>query len=257
MKVILLAGGLGTRIAENCQHKPKPMLEIGGMPILWHIMKEYSYYGFSEFIICAGYMQQVIKKWFSDYFIMRSDITFEYRNGSNEMLIHNSQCEPWKVTIVDTGMNTMTGGRIKRIRSYIGDETFMMTYGDGVSDVDIKQLLDFHRTYGKCATITAVSQQQQKGILDIAESEVRAFREKEEADSFIINAGYMVLEPVVFDYIEGDNTVFEKETLYLLAKEGELAAFIHNGFWQCMDTKHEMETLERLYSQGKAPWKKW
>lgn len=257
MKVVLLAGGLGTRMDENCYQKPKPMLEIGGMPILWHIMKEYSYYGFDEFIVCVGYRQHIIKEWFSDLFLRSSDITFDYRDGSNQMIVHNSNCESWKVTIVDTGLNTMTGGRVKRICPYIGDETFMLTYGDGVSDVNIKQLLDFHYAQGKVATITAIEQQQKKGILDIVGNDVRAFREKDKADNSIINAGYMVLNSEIFDYIEGDRTVLESDILFQLAKQGELAAFKHDGFWHCMDTRKEMEMLDNLIRQGDAPWIKW
>ena len=257
MKVVLLAGGFGTRIAEDNVQRPKPMLEIGGKPILWHIMKEYSYYGFNEFIICAGYMQHVIKDWFANYFLHSSDVTFNYREGKNEMTVHASNCEPWEVTIVDTGYNTMTGGRIKRIKDYVGDETFMMTYGDGVCDVNIKDLVEFHKHHGKVATLTAVSQQQQKGVLDIEGDTVRSFREKNASDNDIINAGYMVLEPAIFDYIDGDDTVFEREPLSKLAEQGELMSFVHKGFWQCMDNKREMDILEKMLSQGVAPWKKW
>ena len=200
MKVVILAGGFGTRISEESQYKPKPMLEIGGMPILWHIMKNYAYFGFNEFVICAGYKQHMIKEWFADYFLYTSDITFDFTKG-NEMIVHNQHAEPWKVTIVDTGLNTMTGGRIKRIQSYIGNETFMMTYGDGVCDVDISKLVEFHKNNGKIATLTAVQLQQSKGILNIAEDNtVRSFREKSSMDSAPINAGFMVLEPKIFDY---------------------------------------------------------
>ncbi len=257
MKVVLLAGGFGTRIAEDNVQRPKPMLEIGGMPILWHIMKEYSYYGFNEFVICAGYMQHVIKDWFANYFLHNSDVTFDFRNGKNEMTVHKSSCESWKVTIVDTGLYTMTGGRIKRIKEYVGDETLLMTYGDGVCDVNIKELVDFHKAHGKIATLTAVSLQQQKGVLDIEGNTVRSFREKNVSDNATINAGYMVLEPAVFDYIEGDDTVFEKEPLIRLSREGQLMSFIHKGFWQCMDNRREMEILENMLEQGVAPWKKW
>jgi len=257
MKVVLLAGGFGTRIAEDNVQRPKPMLEIGGMPILWHIMKEYSYYGYNDFIICAGYMQHVIKDWFANYFLHSSDVTFSYKDGKNEMKVRNSNCEPWEVTIADTGYNTMTGGRIKRIQRYVGNETFMMTYGDGVCDVDISELVKFHKQHGKTATLTAVSQQQQKGVLDIEGNTVRSFREKNASDNDTINAGYMVLEPSVFDYIEGDETVFEGETLVQLAKKGELMSFVHRGFWQCMDNRREMDILEKMLEQGVAPWKKW
>lgn len=254
----MLAGGYGTRISEESQYKPKPMLELAGKPILWHIMKTYSYYGVNEFVICAGYKQHVIKEWFADYFLHNSDITFDFTRGRNDMLIHNQHCEPWKVTVVDTGLDTMTGGRIKRVRPYIGDETFMMTYGDGVCDVDIGRLLAFHRGHGKIATLTAVTLEQQKGVLDIGgDNAVKAFREKKEEDGALINAGYMVLEPQVFDYIEGDGTVFERGPLERLASEGELMSFAHHGFWQCMDTKREKDLLEALLRSGAAPWKKW
>lgn len=258
MKVVILAGGLGTRISEESQFKPKPMIEIGGKPILWHIMKEYSYYGFNEFIICAGYKQHVIKEWFADYFLHNSDITFDFTGGNNDMIIHNQKCEPWKVTVVDTGLNTMTGGRIKRIQRYVGDETFMMTYGDGVCDVDISKLVEFHKSHGKLATLTAVMLEQEKGVLDIAEdSTVKAFREKSKRDGALINAGYMVLEPQIFDYIEGDDTVFERTPLESVANMGELKSYIHRGYWQCMDTKREMEMLEKHLKKSTAPWKKW
>lgn len=257
MKAVILAGGLGTRISEESHLKPKPMIEIGGMPILWHILKEYSYYGINEFIICAGYKQHIIKEWFADYFLHTSDITFDFTNG-NDVIVHNMHAEPWKVTVVDTGLNTMTGGRIKRIEAYIGGETFMMTYGDGVCDVNIAELLKFHEEHGKIATLTAVMIEQQKGVLDIREdNSVHSFREKGITDGSPINAGYMVLSPKIFDYIKGDKTVFEKEPLELLAAEGELMSYMHRGFWQCMDTKREMDLLEALWESGKAPWKKW
>ena len=258
MKVVLLAGGFGTRISEESAIKPKPMIEIGGKPILWHIMKEYSYYGFNEFIICAGYKQHIIKEWFADYFLHNSDITFDYTNGKNEMIIHNQYCEPWKVTVVDTGLNTMTGGRIKRIQQYIGDETFMMTYGDAVCDVDIEKLVSFHNQHGKIATLTAVMLEQQKGILDIGgDNAVKSFREKSKSDGAPINAGYMVLSPKIFDYLEGDETIFEKKPLEMLVEQGELMSYMHRGFWQCMDNKREMDLLEKYISTGTAPWVKW
>lgn len=257
MKVVLLAGGYGTRISEESYSKPKPMIEIGEMPILWHIMKEYSYYGFHEFIVCAGYKQHVIKEWFADYFLHTSDITFDFTEG-NKMIVHNQRAEPWKVTVVDTGLNTMTGGRIKRIQPYIGDEPFLMTYGDGVCDVNISKLVEFHREHGKLATLTAVKLEQQKGVLDIGgDNVVRSFREKSMVDQAPINAGYMVLEPKVFEYIQGDDTSFEKEPLEKIAAEGELMSYLHNGFWQCMDTKREKDMLEALWQSGEAPWKFW
>lgn len=257
MKVVLLAGGFGTRISEESQYKPKPMIEIGGMPILWHIMKEYSFYGFNEFIICAGYKQHMIKEWFADYFLHTSDITFDFTDG-NKVIIHNQKTEPWKVTIVDTGLNTMTGGRIKRIQKYVGNETFMMTYGDGVCDVNIKKLVDYHQNNGKIATLTAVMLEQSKGILDIGgDNAVRSFREKSHLDSAPINAGYMVLEPKIFEYLKDDSTVFEKDPLEKLASEGQLMSYIHKGFWQCMDTQREKNDLEVLWNNGSAPWKVW
>ena len=258
MKVVILAGGLGTRISEESQFKPKPMIEIGGKPILWHIMKEYTYYGFNEFVICAGYKQHMIKEWFADYFLHNSDVTFDYTNGRNEMTVHNTNIENWKVTVVDTGLSTMTGGRIKRIQKYIGNETFMMTYGDGVCDVDISKLAEFHKSHGKIATLTAVMLEQQKGILDIGgDNAVKSFREKNLSDGAHINAGYMVLEPSVFELIKGDETVFEKEPMEQLVRMGELMSYSHKGFWQCMDNVREMNMLEQLYAKGVAPWKKW
>ncbi len=258
MKVVLLAGGLGTRISEDSHFRPKPMIEIGEKPILWHIMKEYSYYGFTDFIICAGYKQYVIKEWFADYFLHNSDITFSFENGENEIIVHDQYCEPWKVTVVDTGLNTMTGGRIRRIQKYVGEEPFMMTYGDGVCDVNIKELLSFHKGHGKIATLTAVLQEESKGILDIRkDGVVQSFREKKASDAVPINAGYMVLNPEVFSYIDGDGMAFEKEPLERLTKAGELMSYIHRGFWQCMDTLREKEILESLWASGQAPWKKW
>lgn len=258
MKVVLLAGGFGSRISEESQFKPKPMIEIGGMPILWHIMKEYAYYGHSEFIICAGYKQEYIKEWFANYFLYKSDVTFDFCDGKNQMTVHQSKLEPWKVTVVDTGYNTMTGGRIKRIQKYIGNETFLMTYGDGVCDVDIRRLVKFHQSHGKKATLTAVKMAQDKGVLDITKDmAVRAFREKNAHDVAPINAGYMVLEPSVFDYIDGDIQPFEREPLERLAKEGELMSYVHEGFWQCMDNIREKNLLEKLLTNGTAPWKKW
>lgn len=258
MKVVILAGGKGTRIAEESQYKPKPMIEIGNMPILWHIMKEYSYYGFNDFVICAGYRQEYIKDWFNNYFIHNSDITFDYSEGKPSILLHNNKCEPWKVTVVDTGLDTMTGGRIKRIHDYIGDETFMMTYGDGVCDVNIIELLDFHNKHGKIATLTSVKLDQEKGVLDIDEyNSVKSFREKNLNDGALINAGYMVLNEKVFDYITDDTSIFEKECLERLAKEGQLMSYNHHGFWQCMDNAREKEMLERLIASKKAPWIKW
>ena len=258
MKVVLLAGGFGTRISEESAFKPKPMIEIGGMPILWHIMKEYSHYGHNEFIICAGYRQEYIKEWFNNYFLNNSDVSFDLRNGKNEITIHESHLEPWKVTVVDTGYNTMTGGRIRRIQKYVGNEPFFMTYGDGVCDVNINKLLEFHKSHGKLATLTAVKQAQEKGVLDIGgDNAVKSFREKNINDGAPINAGYMVLEPEVFNLLTGDDCVFEKDPLVKLANEGQLMSYIHEGFWQCMDNVREKNMLEKLLLNNAAPWKKW
>lgn len=257
MKTVILAGGLGTRISEESHLRPKPMIEIGGMPILWHIMKEYSRYGYNDFIICAGYKQHVIKEYFADYYLHRSDVTFDF-SDNNKMIIHNNVAESWRVTIVDTGLHTMTGGRVKRVRDYIGDETFMLTYGDGLCDIDINKLVDFHKSHGKIGTMTAINVSQRFGVLDIGrDGLVKTFREKSELDSNVINGGYMVFEPDIFDYIEGDKTVFEKAPLETLTNMGELMAYRHNGFWKCMDTQRDKQELEELWESGKAPWKKW
>ena len=256
MKVVLLAGGFGSRISEESQFKPKPMIEIGGMPILWHIMKSYAYYGHTEFVICAGYKQEYIKEWFANYFLHNSDVTFDYRNGKNEMTVHQTDMEPWKVTVVDTGYNTMTGGRIKRIQKYVGNEPFLMTYGDAVCDVEIDKLLEFHINHGKLATLTAVKIAQDKGVIDIENGAVKAFREKNSVDSAPINAGYMVLQPEIFDLLDGDTCVFENVVLTKLAEEGQLMSYIHTGFWQCMDNMREKDFLERLHADGNAPWMK-
>ena len=257
MKVVILAGGLGTRISEESHLKPKPMIEVGDAPILWHIMKYYSSYGFNEFIICCGYKGYVIKEYFADYYLHRSDVTFDFANN-NEMIIHNNVAKPWKVTVVDTGLHTMTGGRLKRIQKYVGDQTFMMTYGDGVSDIDLDALLEFHRVHKKAATLTAIQPGGRFGVLDIDDNEtVRQFSEKAKEDGGWINAGFMVLEPEVFDYIEGDDTFFEKEPLENLALDGKLAAYRHEGFWKCMDTMRDKGMLDELWNSGQAPWKRW
>lgn len=257
MKVVILAGGYGTRISEESHLRPKPMIEIGGMPILWHIMKMYSSYGYNEFVICCGYMQHSIKEFFADYFLHRSDVTFDF-SADGEMTVHNNFSEPWKVTLVDTGLNTMTGGRVKRIQKYIGNEPFMLTYGDGVSDVDIGKLVEFHKSQGRMATLTAILVSQRFGVLDIDGSDaVREFREKTAQDGSYINGGFMVLEPEIFDLIEGDSTVFEKYPLETAAKSGQLSAYKHDGFWQCMDTLRDKQLLEKLWADGTAPWKNW
>lgn len=256
MKVVLLAGGFGTRISEESHLKPKPMIEIGDMPILWHIMKQYSFYGFNEFIICAGYKQTVIKEWFADYFIHTSDITFDFSKG-NEIVVHKKHSEPWKVTVVDTGLHTMTGGRLKRVRDYIGEETFFMTYGDGVSDVDIRSTLEFHRSNKKYATITAIQPEGRFGYIDLEKEKVNSFREKSDHDTGWINAGFMVLEPEVLNYIKDDTVMFEREPMERIASEGQMVCYKHTGFWQCMDTLRDKEKLEKLWASGNAPWKVW
>jgi len=256
MKVVILAGGFGTRISEESHLRPKPMIEIGEKPILWHIMKEYSYYGFNEFIICCGYKQHMIKEWFADYYLYNCDVTFDFTEN-NQMSVHSNVTEPWKVTLVDTGLNTMTGGRIKRIRKYVGDEEFCLTYGDAVSDVDLKEVLSYHRQQGRIGTITAIQVDQRFGVLDLhPDGSVCAFREKNDTDSACVNGGYMVFKPEIFDYIEGDDTVFEKGPLARLAQEGQLSAYRHDGFWQCMDTARELKRLQELYAAGKPPWLK-
>lgn len=256
MKVVILAGGLGTRISEESHLRPKPMIEIGDKPILWHIMKTYSHYGYNDFIICAGYKQQVIKEFFADYFLHTSDITFDLTENSME--VHEKYAEPWRVTVVDTGLHTMTGGRVKRIRKYIGDEPFMLTYGDAVSDVDIGKLVEFHRSHGKMATLTAVQPGGRFGTLDISPDQtISQFKEKRKEDGGWINAGFMVLQPEIFDLIEGDATTFEREPLEQAANSGNLKAFYHKGFWQCMDTLREKEKLEELLASSKALWKVW
>lgn len=258
MKAVILAGGFGTRISEESQFKPKPMVELGGMPILWHIMKLYSHYGIKEFVICAGYKQHVIKEYFADYFLHTSDITYDFTHGKNEMIVHHNTSEPWKVTVVDTGLNTMTGGRVKRIRDYVDNEPFMLTYGDGVSNLNIRELLEFHQAHRKMVTISAYNAGQRFGVLDIdAMGRITEFREKTQGDGNLINIGFMVCQPEFIDYINDDNTVLEKEPLERVAKEGQLMAYKHTGFWQCMDTVREKEQLEKMWATGNAPWKVW
>lgn len=258
MKVVILAGGFGTRISEESHLKPKPMIEIGEKPILWHIMKIYSHYGFNEFIICLGYKSHMIKEFFADYYLHTSDVTFDL--SKNEMEVHNNYSEPWKVTLVDTGLNTMTGGRIKRIGEYLHkDEPFMLTYGDGVSDVNLKQLIEFHKSHGKLATITAVNLAGRFGVLGIDEDEetINQFAEKSKEDGGWINGGFMVMEPEVLDYINGDETIFERDPLENLAKDGELKAYKHHGFWKCMDTKRDHDSLEEMWDNDEALWYIW
>ena len=257
MKVIILAGGYGTRISEQSHLMPKPMIEIGEKPILWHIMKYYSSFGHNDFIICCGYKQYVIKEFFADYYLHMCDVTFDFTN-ENSMTVHSNSTEPWKVTLIDTGLSTMTGGRIKRVSKYIGEESFMMTYGDGVADVDVNELVAFHRRHGKIATLSAIQPGGRFGMLDIGDGNtISRFKEKSKEDGGWINGGFMVLETGIMDYIEGDETVFEKEPLERLASENQLMAYRHDGFWQCMDTMRDRELLERLWKEGEAPWKKW
>lgn len=258
MKVVILAGGFGTRISEESHLKPKPMIEIGEKPILWHIMKLYSYYGYNEFIICLGYKGYAIKEFFADYYLHTSDVTFDFTDN-NKMIIHNNVAEPWKVTLVDTGADTMTGGRVKRIQKYVGNEPFMLTYGDGVADVDITKLEKYHKENKRYLTMTAIQPGGRFGVLEIDEknSRINTFVEKAKEDGGWINGGFMVVEPEVFEYIEGDRTIFEKDPLENLAKEGQLTAFKHYGFWQCMDTQRDKLLLENLWKEGNAPWKKW
>ena len=256
MKAVILAGGFGTRISEESHLKPKPMIEIGGKPILWHIMKWYSKFGINEFIICAGYKQDVIKEWFANYFIHTSDITFDFTNG-HDVIVHSQHAEPWKVTVVDTGLNTLTGGRIKRVKDYIGNEPFLMTYGDGVADVDIDALIAFHKAHGHIATLTGVQVEGRFGIMDLDVDNIQSFREKSKDDTGWINGGFMVLEPKVMDYVAGDDIMFEREPLEDLAKDGQLDCFKHEGFWQCMDSLRDKERLEKVIAEGKAPWIYW
>lgn len=257
MKVVILAGGFGTRISEESHLKPKPMIEIGSQPILWHVMKHYSHYGYNDFVICCGYKQQVIKEYFANYYLHRSDITFDF-TAENEMMVHNNVSEPWKVTLVDTGLNTMTGGRIKRVQKYIGNEPFLLTYGDGVSDVNLAELISFHQQHKCIGTMSAYNVGQRFGVLDIdKDGYISQFREKSEDDGSMINIGFMVMNPEIFDYIEDDSTVFEKQPLEKIAQLGQLKAYQHSGFWQCMDTKRDLDKLNELWDSTKAPWKVW
>ena len=258
MKVVILAGGFGTRISEESQFKPKPMVELGGMPILWHVMKIYSHYGFNDFVVCAGYKQHVIKEYFADYFLHTSDVTFDFSHGKQDMIVHRHTAEPWRVTVVDTGLNTLTGGRVKRIKPYLNGERFFLTYGDGVSDVDISRLLEYHKSHGKLMTLTAVNPGQRYGSLDIdLDGCIQEFREKSKSDGALINGGFMVCEPGMIDYIDGDHQMLEREPLERIAKVGQLMAYRHEGFWQPMDTLREKQILDDMWTNGKAPWKVW
>lgn len=257
MKTVILAGGYGTRISEESHLKPKPMIEIGEKPILWHIMKYYSAFGHNDFIICCGYKQYVIKEFFADYYLHMSDVTFDFTE-ENRMVVHNNTTEPWKVTLINTGLDTMTGGRVKRVKDYIGQETFMLTYGDGVSNVDINKLIAFHQAHGKIATLTAIQPGGRFGRLEIDHNDkIRSFQEKSVEDGGWINGGFMVLNPEIMNYIEGDQTVFERYPLEKLAAEGQLKAYKHADFWQCMDTLRDKELLERLWQKNQAPWRIW
>ena len=257
MKAVLLAGGLGTRMREETEFRPKPMVAIGGRPILWHILKIYSAYGVNEFIVCGGYRAEVIKDFFHSYFIRNSDVTFDMKNNSIE--VHQTHREPWKVTVVDTGQETMTGGRVRRVREYIGNERFYLTYGDGVADVNIKALDEFHQKEGSWVTLTAVSPPGRFGALMLSEgnNKIDHFREKPRGDGAWVNGGFFVVEPQALDYIEDDSTVWEQEPLRRLAREGKLSAYRHEGFWQAMDTLRDRDQLERLWSAGQAPWRRW
>jgi len=254
-KAVILAGGLGTRISEESHLKPKPMIEIGGRPILWHVLKIYSAHGINDFVICGGYKEYVIKEYFSNYFLHMSDVTFDTQH--NKVEIHYRRAEPWRVTLVDTGLETMTGGRLKRVREYLGDEPFCMTYGDGLSDVDIRALVKFHEAQGTLATVTAVQPAARFGALAMDGNRVRAFEEKPKGDGNWINGGFFVLDPRVIDYIDGDSTIWERAPLERLAREGQLSAFRHEGFWSALDTLRDKNHLEEIWASGAAPWKVW
>lgn len=255
MKAVILAGGFGTRISEETNLIPKPMIEVGGRPILWHIMKIYSHWGINDFIVCLGYKGYVIKEYFANYFLHMSDVTFDIKN--NRMEVHSNLAEPWRVTLIDTGTETMTGGRLKRVRPYLGNETFCMTYGDGLSDLNIRALVDFHKKHGRAATVTAISPPGRFGVLEIEDDVVRNIHEKPETSEALINGGFFVLEPEVLDLVEGDEISWERQPMERLALSGQLASFIHRGFWQPMDTLREKRFLEELWQSGRAPWKLW
>lgn len=255
MKAVILAGGFGTRLSEETQLKPKPMIEIGGKPILWHILKIYSAHGINEFIICLGYKGHVIKEYFADYSLNMSDVTFDMKN--NKMEVHRNNIEPWRVTLVETGMDTLTGGRLKRVRDYIGNETFCFTYGDGFGNIDIKRTIDFHKRHGKLATLTGVEPPGRYGVLTIQNDLITSFSEKPHGEGGWINGGFFVLEPGVFDYIEGDSTVWERHPLETMATEGQLAVYKHYDFWHGINTLADKAVVEKIWDSGKAPWKVW
>ena len=257
MKAVILAGGFGTRLSEETTVRPKPMVDIGDQPILWHIMKIYSAHGITDFVVCCGYKGEVIKQYFAEYRRLRSDVTFDFRTDTETVL--RNHCEPWTVTLIDTGLNTMTGGRLKRVRDYVGDETFCLTYGDGVSNVDLGALIDFHRQQDTLATLTAIQPPGRFGVFNLqnGDGRIRRFREKPSGNSAWINGGFFVLEPGVFSYIEGDDTIWEQGPLETLARNGELSAYRHDGFWHPMDTLRDRNTLESMWESGEAPWKVW
>jgi len=256
MKVVILAGGLGTRLSEETVTRPKPMVEIGGKPILWHIMKIYSHFGLHDFVICLGFKGYMIKEYFSNYFLHMSDVTFDIQN--NRMEVHQQYAEPWRVTLVDTGAESMTGGRVRRVAPYVEDDTFLLTYGDGVGDVNISELLAYHRAHGKLATLTSTQPSGKFGALDLGEGGlIQSFQEKPKGDGGWINAGFFVLQPAVLKFLKDDSTILEKEPLETLARDGELMAFKHTGFWQPMDTLRDKQHLEDLWNSGSAPWKVW
>jgi len=257
MKAVILAGGFGTRLSEETAVRPKPMVDIGEQPILWHIMKIYSAHGINDFVICCGYKGEIIKQYFAEYRRLRSDVTFDFRTDTETIL--RNHCEPWTVTLIDTGLDTMTGGRLKRVREYVGDETFCLTYGDGVSNVDLGALVDFHRTQGTLATLTAIQPPGRFGVFNLpnGDGRIARFREKPNGEAAWINGGFFVLEPRVFSYVDGDETVWEQGPLEALAREGELSAYRHSGFWHPMDTLRDRNTLESLWEKGEAPWKVW
>lgn len=257
MKVVILAGGFGTRISEESHLKPKPMIEIGGRPVLWHIMKIYSHYGFSDFIICLGYKGYCIKEYFAHYFLHQSNVTFDFIND-NQRIVHNHNAEPWRVTLVDTGLETMTGGRVKRAQPFVGEEPFMLTYGDGVGDVDISELVHFHKSHGKVATVTSTQPSGRFGALNVNdENRVESFQEKPQGDGAWVNAGFFVMQPEIFDLLEGDETILEREPLESLARNGELMTYKHDGFWQPMDTLRDRVLLDDLLKTNQAPWVTW
>lgn len=255
MKAVILAGGFGTRITEETQLKPKPLIEIGGMPLLWHIMKIFSHYGINDFVICCGYKGFMIKEYFANYSLHKSNITFNLKENSTH--VHSSNVEPWKITLVDTGLNTMTGGRLKKVKEFLDDESFCFTYGDGLSDINLKELIDFHKNQNTLATVTGVRPPGRFGAMSISNNKVTKFQEKPEGDGDWINGGFFVLEPKIFDYLTDDKTIWEREPLEKLSSDNQLSSYLHSGFWQPVDTLRDKNNLEELWKSNKAPWKKW